>query len=370
MFRAYIGLIKKEIKQIRRDPIMLRIIFIAPVFQLLLLGYAINVDVKLLAADVYDYDQSQHSREFIKSFGAGEYFITSERITSPGQLPLWDLEERFKGGDAAIAVIIPEDFSKQLTAGKQTTVGMITDGADANAARSGIGYASQIVRQYSQRVTGMSMPVEIRHKFLYNPELESVYYMVPGIVATLLTMVTVMLTSMAIVRERETGTLEQISVTPISGTVLLMGKVTTFGILGLLEMAIAMAVGVLWFGIPFVGSPLLLFGLSALYLLTTLGMGMFFSTVTSTQQQAMFFAWFFTVFTILTAGFFTPISNMPGWMQAVTLINPMRYFMEIMRGIMLKGASVSDLLDQIVAIAIYGVTIFTLAALRFRKRTE
>jgi ABC-2 type transport system permease protein len=193
--------------------------------------------------------------------------------------------------------------------------------------------------------------------------------MVPGIVATLLTMVTTMLTSMGIVRERESGTLEQISVTPISGRVLLAGKITTFALLGLMEMGLALTVGVLWFGIPFAGSVWFLLGISALYLLTTLGMGTFFSTITSTQQQAMFLAWFFSVFAILTSGFFTPISNMPGWMQNITLINPMRYFMAVVRGIMMKGSGPADLLPDIAAIAAYGVTIFTLAAARFRKRT-
>jgi ABC-2 type transport system permease protein len=249
------------------------------------------------------------------------------------------------------------------------TVGLLADGSDANAAGTGLGYAGLIVRQFSQRVAGLQLPIEIHHTFRYNPELESVFYMVPGILATLLTMVTITLTAMGIVRERETGTLEQISVTPIAGYVLLLGKITAFGILGLVEMMIAMAVGILWFGIPFAGSPLLLAGLSALYLLTTLGLGTFFATVTSTQQQAMFVSWFFSIFFMLTSGFFSPISNMPEWMQRITLCNPMRFFMEIVRGIMMKGSGAADMIPEILAIAFYGIVIFSLAALRFRKRT-
>jgi ABC-2 type transport system permease protein len=348
---------------------MLRIIFLAPIIQLLLLGYAINTDVKNLATDVYDFDQTRLSREFGRSLGAGKYFTIHNRLPGEDDLPVWRLDTRFQSGRAELALILPEDFSRKLTAGENVAVGLIADGSDANAARTGLGYAGQIVRQFSERISGFTLPVKLRHKFLYNPEIESVYFMVPAIVATLLTAITVMLTSMAIVREREMGTLEQLTVTPISITALLMGKVTTFAILGLTEMAIALIVGVLWFKIPFLGSPLLLLALSGLYLLTTLGMGMFFSTVTSTQQQAMFLAWFFTIFAILTSGFFNPISNMPEWMQNITLINPMRYYVEIVRGIMLKGSGLLDLLLNTAALAAYGLVIFILSLVRFQKRT-
>ncbi|MDD3643697.1 MAG: ABC transporter permease, partial [Candidatus Krumholzibacteria bacterium] len=200
------------------------------------------------------------------------------------------------------------------------------------------------------------------------PEQESFYFMVPGIVATLLTMITVMLTSMAIVREKETGTLEQILVTPISGTALLAGKLAAFAILGFFEIVFALAIGILWFKIPFAGSPLLLFGLSAIYLLSTLGVGLLFSTVTGTQQQAMFFAWFFSIFVILTSGFMTPISNMPRAIRYLTCLNPMRYYLEIVRGIIMRGAGARDLAGHIYPMFIYGAVIFAVAALRFRRR--
>ena len=369
MWRAYTGLIKKEFIQLRRDPTMLRIVLLMPILQLLLLGYAVNTDVKLLDTDVYDFDRSTDSRELIRSFKAGDYFVPQERLVAPDTRPLWDLQDRFRGNETQLAVIIPEDFSERLAQGKNVSIGLVADGSDANAARVGLGYSGQIVRQYSQRITGMELPLEIRHKFRYNPELESVYYMVPGIVSTLLTMVTMMLTAMGIVREREAGTLEQISVTPIAGYVLLLGKISTFALLGLAEMLIALAFGILWFGIPFAGSPLFLAAMCALYLLTTLGLGTFFSTVTSTQQQAMFISWFFSIFFILTSGFFTPISNMPVWMQKVTVINPMRFFMDIVRSIMMKGSGPTDLAPEIIAIAVYGVVILTLAVARFHKRT-
>ena len=228
-----------------------------------------------------------------------------------------------------MALIIPDGFGKKLERRENVTIGLVADGSDANMTAIGTGYMARMAQKYARDVVDLRMPLEVKYDVLYNPEAESVYFMVPGIVATLLTMVTIMLTSMAIVRERESGTLEQLLVTPMSSTTLLFGKVFPFALLDLFEMTVALVVGVLWFDIPFVGSPILLFGLSALYLLTTLGLGLFFSTVTSTQQQAMFFAWFFSVFAILTSGFFTPVWNMPQWLQYVTYINPMRFFMNI-----------------------------------------
>jgi ABC-2 type transport system permease protein len=364
MLRSLLGMIRKEFLQVSRDRNLLLIIFAMPLIQLLVLGYAINTEVKLIDLDVYDFDRSALSREFISSMRAGDYFVLHE-----GDESLFALAERFESGDGEMALVIPNDFSRRLTLGRDVTLGLIADGSNANSAAVGLGYAAQMAREFSQEVTGMKPPVEVRSQVLYNPEMESIYFMIPGIIATLLTMITVMITSMAIVREKENGTLEQLMVTPISGAVLLLGKLIPFAIMGLFEMVLALAFGVIWFGVPFAGSPLLLLALSTLYLFTTLGIGLFFSTVTSTQQQAMFFAWFFSVFAILTSGFFTPIANMPHWVQYITYLNPMRYFVSIVRGIMMKASGVMDLHTNIVALVIFGVVIFTIAALRFHKRT-
>ncbi len=369
MFRAFFGLVKKEFRQVFRDPAMLRIILVVPVIQLIVLGYAVRVDVQHIATDVYDFDRSQLSREFVSALDAGEYFVTNDRLKTTAGAHTGDIGAQFQTGAAEMAVVVPEDFSERISTGHDVTIGILADGADANAARTGLGYASQIVQNFSRNQTGLSPPLELRHKMLYNPESESVFYMVPGIVVSLLTMITVLLTSMAIVREREVGTLEQLLVTPISKFTLLMGKVSTFAILGMVEMTIALLLGLWWFDIPFAGSFPLFFALAALYLLTTLGIGIFFSTITSTQQQAMFYAWFFTIFALLTSGFFTPISNMPQSVQYLTYINPMRYFMVIVRGILMKGAGIADLWPNIVAIAVYGLAISTIAVSRFQKRT-
>lgn len=368
--RAYLGLIRKEFLQVFRDPNMLRIIFAVPIIQLMVLGYAVNTDVKLISLDVYDFDQSQQSRELVDAMSAGDYFVPTTEEHPMQTQPIYDLDERFKTGESEMALVIPSDFSEKLTKGEPSPVGLIADGANASQASTGLGYAQQIIRKYSQDLTRGSIPIDVRRKVLYNPEMESVYFMVPGIVATLLTMITIMVTSMSIVREKEMGTLEQLLVTPISSSALLAGKLSAFAVLGLLEITIALTVGVVWFGVPFAGSPLLLFGLSAVYLLTTLGIGLLFSTITTTQQQAMFYAWFFSIFAILTSGFITPISNMPQWMQYITYINPMRYFVEIVRGIMMRGAGPFDLSTSILPMTIFGLTIFSIAAIRFRKRTS
>jgi ABC-2 type transport system permease protein len=344
-------------------------LFVMPLVQLLLMGYAVNTDVKRLQLDVYDYSQSAESRQLVEAFKAGDYFVPVNRSLEAEQAPLWQLEDRFLTKEAEMAVIIPQDFSEKIVSGEPAEISWIADGSDANAARMGLGYAGQIVRTFSNNITGRKPNIELRYDYLFNPEAESRYFMVPGIVATLLTMLTLMMTSMAIVRERELGTLEQVMVTPISTITFMMAKITAFTILSMIIMGMSLQFGLWWFSIPFAGSHLLLFGMSLLYLMSTLGLGMFVSTITSTQQQAMFLAWFFSIFTMLTSGYFTPIANMPGWLQNVTLINPMRYYIEIVRGIVLKGAGLSDFYPSLIGMTIFGLVIFTFSTLRFHKRT-
>ena len=365
MIRTVSALVKKEFLQITRDRNMLRLIFVIPLVQLLVLGYAINTDVKNIYMAVYDYDRSELSRELVRSLSAGDYFVMR-----PSHIPLVDLEKGFNENEFNTALVIPRDFSRDIALGRPVTAGMIIDGANANSAAIAMGYAGLITNQFNQRSAGLSSPVSVRQRILYNPEGESVYFMVPGIVAVLLTMITSMLTSMAIVREREMGTLEQLMVTPISTPALILGKTIPFAILGFIEMSIALAFGVVWFGIPFVGSWALLYALAFIFIFTTLGAGMFISTVTRTQQQAMFFAWFFMIFAIMTSGFFTPINNMPQVVQYLTYLNPLRFFMAIVRGIMMKGAGIAELRVDIIAMIIFGLVIFTFSWLRFSKRVK
>ncbi len=365
MFGGLRGLIRKEFIQVFRDRNMLRIIFAMPIIQLFLFGYVANTEVKEVLLDVYDFDQSAETREYIQSFAAGGYFVPQETSVS-----IHEIEERFKDGSAEIALIIPPDFTKRFTAGEGVRVGMVADGSNASNAAIALGYAGQISSQYSRGAGRTEVPLDVKYQILYNPEMESVYFMVPGIVAALLTMVTVMLTSMGIVREREGGTLEQLLVTPMTTVTLILGKLIPFAVLGIFEMVVALTVGILWFGVPFAGSVPLLFALSGLYLISTLGIGLLFSTVTSTQQQAMFFAWFFSIFALLTSGLLTPIENMPQWTQQVTYLNPMRYFMDIARGILMRGAGFAELQQEIIALTIYGPAVLMVAVLRFSKRAS
>jgi len=356
---------KKEFYQVIRDRNMLRLIFLMPIVQLLVLGYAINTDVKKISTAVYDFDRSRLSREYIKAKTAGDYFILSS--ANP---PVLDAVRGFKENRFSAALVIPNDFSERFIEKKPVGVGLLIDGSNANSASITSGYAEMIAWQFNRRQLDMPEPIVMRQQMLFNPESESIYFMVPGIVAVLLTMITVMLTSMAIVREREIGTLEQLMVTPITVPALIAGKTIPFAILGFLEMSIALLFGILWFGIPFAGSWALLYGLTFVFLFTTLGVGLFISTISRTQQQAMFYAWFFSIFTILTSGFFAPIANMPQAVQYLTYLNPLRYFMIIVRGIMMKGASIDALYPEIIAMIIFSAVIFTSSWLRYSKRVS
>ncbi len=365
MGRIILALMQKEFKQVIRDRNMLRLIFLAPMIMLLVLGYAINTDVKNIYTAVYDHDRSRLSREYLRALSAADYFVIR-----PTEHPLLGSERGFTENKINVNLIIPPDFSARLEEGRPVAAGFVVDGANANSAAIAMGYAGLITSRFNRDLFGYTLPVSMRQRILYNPEQESVSYMVPGIVAVLLLMITSMLTSMAIVREREMGTLEQLMVTPIPTPALIMGKIIPFAVLGFIEMSIALAFGIVWFGIPFVGSWPLLYGLSFIFLFTTLGAGMFISTTTQTQQQAMFFSWFFMIFAILTSGFFTPISNMPDSVQYLTYLNPLRYFMVIVRGIMMKGSGVDVLYPQILALVAFGLVIFTFSTLRFTKRVK
>jgi ABC-2 type transport system permease protein len=365
MIGTILALMKKEFLQVLRDRNMLRLIFLMPTIQLFVLGYAVSTDVKLIRTAVYDYDRSDLSREYVRSLSAGDYFITGS-----SDIPVLDAEQGFRENRYDAALIIPRHFSTNLEESKQIKVGLLVDGTNANSASIALGYANVITRRFNERITSFTQPIQLRQRKLYNPEGESVYFMVPGIVATLLTMLTAMLTSMAIVREREIGTLEQLMVTPISTPALILGKTIPFALIGFVEMSLALFLGVIWFRIPFAGSWFLLYALAFLFLFTTLGVGMFISTISSTQQQAMFFTWFFTIFAILTSGFFTPIANMPSLVQHLTYLNPLRYFMVTVRGIMMKGASLDVLYLQVLAMIAFGIVIFTFSWLRFSKRVK
>ncbi|MBU0995248.1 MAG: ABC transporter permease [Proteobacteria bacterium] len=367
-------LVKKELKQVMRDPNMLRVIFIVPMIQLLVLGYAITTDIKNLNILICDFDRSEISRDLVDRFSHTEYFTLKEYAASHG-----NIESYLFRGKVVLALVIPENFGKDLETLKQPEVQVLLDGQNSNTSAVALGYANRIFLQFMQDTLEKKIArspylarsvhfIEPVTRTWYNPELKSVYYMIPGIISILLTIITMLLTSLAIVKEREIGTLEQLMVTPITSGQIIAGKTIPFACLGFIEMSVAMTFGVLWFKIPIVGSlPLLVF-LAATFILATLGLGIFISTLVNTQQQALFMSWSFLVTFILLSGFFYPIENMPEWVKTITLFNPLRYFIEILRELFLKGAGINVLWPELASLLTIGVSIFILATLRFHKR--
>jgi ABC-2 type transport system permease protein len=367
-------MIRKEFKQVFRDKGMLRIIFVMPTIQLFILSYALTTDLKHVRLAVLDDDHTESSRELAAAFLTSDLFEQS--IVAESQA---ELEQSLYTGDADLALWIPVNFSRDLTASRHATVGVTVDGQNSSSAGRALGYAEGILRQESLRrmveirdenpqFAANTRRIESVTRFFYNPELVSRYYMIPGIVALLLTVISAMLTGMAIVREQEIGTLEQLLVTPLTPGQLIAGKLIPFTILAYAELIVATSVAVFWFQLPFVGSMLLLAACALCYLLVTLGGGLLVSTISHTQQQAMFTVWFFLVFGILTSGFFYPIDNMPRWIQYVTYGNPLRYFMAILRGIFLKGSTFADVWPNLLPLAAIGVGTFVIAVSRFRRR--
>ncbi len=376
MFQPILYLVHKEFRQIFRDRAMVRIIFIVPLIQLLVLSYAATQDLRNVRLAVLDHDNTPQSRALVNAFfnTSTDLFIPAEEVTSPDQL-----EPLLARGKADITLWIERGYAEKLATGSSASVSIAVNGQNSSLAGRAGGYANAIVRREAQKVMEERMlarpelrqrsrRVEAVTRFFYNPQLESRYYMVPGIIVLVVTIISGMLTGMAIVREKEIGTLEQLMVTPITPLQLVAGKTIPFAILSFIEMGFVTVVAVLWFRLPLTGPIWLLAASALIYLLVTLGGGLLASTVSSTQQQAMFSVWFALVFGILMSGFFFPIENMPKTVQPLTYLNPMRYFISIVRGIFLKGSTFVDVLPDLATLFALGVVVFTTAVLRFRKR--
>ncbi len=353
---------------------MVAVSFVAPVVQLLLLGYAATTDIKDIPMLVYDQDKSSTSREFVNQFVNSGYFVIKEEVNS-----FKDIDHFIEDGDVWMALVIPQNFSSNLIAMRQSSIQLLADGSDANSANISIGYATQIIGKYSQsilveykkRLPGMVAPARLNPEIRvwYNPELKSRNFMVPGVLAMVLMIITMMLTSLGIVKEKEIGTLEQLMVTPIKPYQLIIGKLLPFVLIAAVDVALVIVVARFWFGVPLRGSILLLLGLSGLFVLTTLGLGLFVSTISKTQQQAMMTAQFFFFMPfIFFSGFTFPIENMPKLIQYVTYLIPLRYYIVIIRGIFLKGVGIAELWQQALALLVFGVVILSLSVWRFRKR--
>jgi len=350
---------RKELLQALRDRRMVFLLVVAPIIQLMLLGYAVNLDVDHIPAVICDQDRTEQSRALVADFFAGDTFVEQVVVDDPAAA-----QDALEDGEATIAIIIPPDYGRRLTRLEQPDVQIIVDATDA--ARSQI--ASQDATQLlmTRQLAGFTPPIVTR--VLYNPSLETQIYMVPGILATLLIAVTTVVTAMGLAREQETGTLEQILVTPIRPSVLIGGKVLPYLFFGLIDVLAILVVGNLVFGVPMRGSVGVV-GLGAgLYVLSTLGIGILIATLSSSQQQAMLGAVAFILPAMLLSGFITPIESMPEWLQPATLIIPMRHFIEIMRRCLLKGATLRDLAFPLASLAVIGTTIMAGAIALFRRQ--
>jgi len=330
-------MVRKEFYQVRQDRRMLGLSLAAPIVQVILLGYAATTDIKYSTMAVCDLDRTAQSRAFVREFTTSGYFVHGWSVDK-----LEEINPLLEHGQASVALVVPAGFSRDLSERITPEVQMLLDGADANTASILLSYANQIVAAYAQRAVGdlpgpaVAVPagrVMPEPRVWFNPELRSANFMVPGVVALVLMIVTMTLTALAIVKEKEIGTLEQLMVTPIKPYELILGKLIPFVIIGFLDVLVVLAIAYFWFDVPLRGSLALLFGLSGLFILTTLGLGLFISTIARSQQQAMLIAQFFFFMPfIYLSGFTFPISNMPTIIQYTTYLIPLRYFLEIVRG--------------------------------------
>jgi len=373
MLRRLWAIIRKEFTQIRRDRRTLVVTFILPVVQLFLLGYAATTDVEHLRTAVLDADRTSQSRALIEAYRASNYFDIVAYVSDEEHLG-----RLLDQGTVRAGLIIPAGYGEDVAVGRTADIAFVIDGSDPNVASTVFSASQQVGQAQSMRLIerrlGISVDqmtaLRVHPRVWYNPEMKSANFMIPGLIATILFSVTTLLTSLSIVRERERGTIEQLMVTPIRPIELVVGKVIPCILIAFFDVLEVLAIGVLWFGVPIHGSLSLLLLLSTLFLMTSLGLGIFVSSVTNTQQEAMLIVWLMLLPSIFLAGFFFPLEAMPPFLRTLSYLTPLRYMLIIIRGIILKGVGVKVLAKQIAALVIFGVVIMTLAAKRFRKRLE
>ncbi len=400
-------MIWKELLELRADPKLLRMLLVAPILQLAILGYAATTDVKNVPIVVADGDRTAASRNLIERFGASPYFSIVDVVNTVD-----GIDPYLERGDAWMALSIPRGYGQALGSRTPATVQVVADGSDANSTTVALGYATSLVATYAQELAGAQdapaasaspgaqgstsaggdatpssagqgggatapspLPAARFGTFdpvvrvWFNPQLESRDFMIPGVLALLLLVMTAVLGSMGIVREKELGTLEQLNVTPLGRWQLIVGKLLPYGLIGAIDVFLVVAVAVFWFEVPLRGSFVLLFAVSLIYLLSTLGLGLFVSTISNTQQQAMMTAAFFVVVPMIyLSGFVFPIENMPAVIQPLTYLIPLRYYLVIVRGIFLKGVGLETFWREAIELLVFGVVILSLAAARARKR--
>jgi drug efflux transport system permease protein len=374
-------LVWKEFLELRMNPRLFGIVIVAPVIQLTMLGYAATTDVHNVPLLIADGDRTPKSRELIARFQGSPNFALIGVVTTVSEI-----EPFLEQGRAWLALSIPAGYGEQIESKRPVVVQVVADGTDSNSTTVALGYATSLIGTYAQELasaaTTASGPdgsmvagqaaassLDGRIRVWFNPQLESRFFMIPGVLALILLVVTANLASMAIVREKELGTLEQLNVTPLRRWELIVGKLLPYGVIALVDVLLVVAVAVFWFEVPLRGSFLLLFAMSLVYVLCTLALGLFISTVSHTQQQAMMTAtFFFLTPMIYLSGFIFPIENMPAVIQPFTYLIPLRYYLVIVRGVFLKGVGLEVLWPQAAALGAWGAGMLTLAVLRSQKR--
>jgi len=366
-------ILQKEFLQIFRSKAMIPIIFLMPLFQLLILANAATYEIKNISFCVVDYDYSNNSREFVSKFYATNYFLLSGYYTS-----VKEAEEELKTNKSRLIIHIPKDFEKDLLLNKNTKVQFLINAENANAAGLIMNYSMSIVQAFNKQIitetvnyntSNLQSGIYITYSNWFNNLLNYKTYMVPGILVALVTLIGLFLSGMNIVKEKETGTIEQINVSPIKKYQFIIGKLLPFWIIALIELAFGIILGIIIFNVPLIGNPLLIFLVASVYLLLILGIGLFISTITETQQQAMFIAWFIMIIFLLLGGIFTPVENMPDWAQTIDIFNPIAHFSKMIRMIMLKGSGLRDIGESLMLIGLYAIVMLFLATIRYRKKT-
>ncbi|MBN2548780.1 MAG: ABC transporter permease [Anaerolineales bacterium] len=370
------SLIRKEFIQILRDPRTLILVLVIPIMQLFLLGYAATNDVRNVPMAIFDQDRGPATRELLDAFRSADYFLLAYEVDSEQELRLL-----IDSGKARVGLIIPPDYTAQIKGNGSAQVAFILDGSDPTVASTALSAAQMIGQEHATRLLtdrlvrrgssdSFQPPVQIIPQVWYNPDLISAYFMIPGVIGMILFALTSILTATAVVRERERGTIEQLIVTPIRPWELVVGKILPYVVLAFLNMLEVLAIGHWWFKVPVRGDLGLILLLSGLFLLTSLGIGLLASTFANTQQEAMLSVWMILLPSLFLSGFFFPLEAMPVVLQWVSYFMPLRYYLVIIRSLLLKDVGVWALRNEVIALIIFGVALMTAASLRFRKRLD
>lgn len=368
-------MIWKEFKHIQADELTIRLMIFPVLLQVFILGYALVTEIKNTPIMIFDASKSIQSQSLIQHIQYNNLFKFKGMLRTQEEG-----KDYIQRGNIKIAVIIPENFEISLTKENGASIELLVDGQDANSANIASGYIQSIISIWSTNYLKSSLkkqgiqisqviPIRVNSVVLFNPMLKSTWYMVPALVVLLVTMITGLLTGLSVVKEKEKGTLEQLMVTPVAPIHIIIGKTVPYMIIGTLELCLFLVIATLWFGIPFKGNILtfILFGI--IYMVSSLGIGIFTSTIARTPQQVLFLIWFILIFFILLSGFFIPVENMPNWVQKLTYINPVRFFMAAVRALFLKGSSIIYLWQEGLTMMIIGVTVFGASVLFFHRKS-